>query len=557
MPPGGRRRPRPSIRVCSASNACPNPRRWPPAGVAGSPVDPWRCTSGSSRTSGRPARHTPRSWSTTWLRSRPRSAGGRRGGPTQRGPATGDRGLRGRPVRQPPRVHGRRPRAAQQTNGPSTAGEGGEVPTRTEADRPRRHHRRPSCGLKGHRGVTGRSLHRPPVGQVGNAIRNVYGSRRPRSVELLGVGRGRHGWAAAWSCAAPPVGSFSAVIVPPSAFTTWATMARPRPEPGKAARRRGAVEAIEDVRQVVRSDAGAVVAHDHGAVGALHRHGLARGAPLPGVVEQVADGAATAGPHAPRPSRVRPRARRSRRRLARACWRRRRRRARADRDASGSAGAGSWSPRASSARSPTMSVSSWSWTRTSSTSTERSSSLSSSTRRITSRLVRSEVSGVRSSCDASSTRRLWARRDDSSASSRRLKVRRNRPSSSGPPGVRRRVTSVVSARSSTVSVSEFSGTSAVRATRYPSTTARTTPLTATAPRNSASFFSSDACVQQGGDLQGATVVRGCPTGTCVFTGRCSTNSRSSLPSTSMVVKNDGANPFATRRTCPVTGRPPP
>ena len=84
--------------------------------------------------------------------------------------------------------------------------------------------------------------------------------------------------------------------------------------------------------------------------------------------------------------------------------------------------------------------------------------LSSSTRRITSRLVRRLVSGVRSSCDASRTSWLWARREDSSASSSRLKVRRSRPSSSGPPGESRRVTSVVSARSSTVSVSEFSGT---------------------------------------------------------------------------------------------------
>jgi hypothetical protein len=97
---------------------------------------------------------------------------------------------------------------------------------------------------------------------------------------------------------------------------------------------------------------------------------------------------------------------------------------------------GSWSPRASSARSPTRSVSSWSWTRTSSTSTERSARVSSSTRRMTSRLVRRLVSGVRSSWEASSTSWLWARRDDSRASSSRLKVRRSRPSSSGPPGSR-------------------------------------------------------------------------------------------------------------------------
>ncbi len=158
---------------------------------------------------------------------------------------------------------------------------------------------------------------------------------------------------------------------------------------------------------------------------------------------------------------------------------------------SGSRAAGSWSPRASSARSPTRSVSSCSCTRTSSTSTERSSSLSSSTRRTTSRLVRRLVRGVRSSWDASSTSWLWARREDSSASNRRLKVRRSRPSSSGSPGESRRDTSVVSASSSTVSVSEFSGTSAVRATSQPSTTARRTPMRATAPSNSASVLSSE------------------------------------------------------------------
>ena len=32
---------------------------------------------------------------------------------------------------------------------------------------------------------------------------------------------------------APPSGAFSAWTVPPSAFTTWATMARPRPDPGR------------------------------------------------------------------------------------------------------------------------------------------------------------------------------------------------------------------------------------------------------------------------------------------------------------------------------------
>ena len=44
---------------------------------------------------------------------------------------------------------------------------------------------------------------------------------------------GRHGRAGASTCGPRPRGSFSATIVPPSALTTWATMARPRPDPGR------------------------------------------------------------------------------------------------------------------------------------------------------------------------------------------------------------------------------------------------------------------------------------------------------------------------------------
>ena len=93
---------------------------------------------------------------------------------------------------------------------------------------------------------------------------------------------------------APPPGSFSATMVPPSALTTWATMARPRPEPGRPRACGRAVEAVEDVRQVRLGDARPVVAHDDGALVAFDRHGLAGRAPLAGVVEQVADGPAQA-----------------------------------------------------------------------------------------------------------------------------------------------------------------------------------------------------------------------------------------------------------------------
>ena len=82
---------------------------------------------------------------------------------------------------------------------------------------------------------------------------------------------------------APPRGSFSATMVPPSALTTWATIARPRPDPGRPAGRRRAVEAVEDVGQVLRGDARAVVADDDvpsrhstetGSPGGLHLRAL-------------------------------------------------------------------------------------------------------------------------------------------------------------------------------------------------------------------------------------------------------------------------------------------
>ena len=67
-------------------------------------------------------------------------------------------------------------------------------------------------------------------------------------------------------------------------------------------------------------------------------------------------------------------------------------------------------------------------------------------------LVRRLVSGVRSSWEASRTSWRWLSREASRAASRRLKARRRRPSSSGPPGSSRWDTSVVRASSSTESV---------------------------------------------------------------------------------------------------------
>ena len=89
---------------------------------------------------------------------------------------------------------------------------------------------------------------------------------------------------------------------PPWASATCLTIARPRPDPGSPRAAAGAVEAVEDVRQVLRGDAGAVVAHGHLAPGDRDLHRLPGRAPLDRVVEQVADrprqAAARAADHA-------------------------------------------------------------------------------------------------------------------------------------------------------------------------------------------------------------------------------------------------------------------
>src|SRR3954469_3796433 len=62
-----------------------------------------------------------------------------------------------------------------------------------------------------------------------------------------------------------------------------------QPGAGQLPRRRGAVEAVENVREVVLVDARAVIAHDHLAVAHLDLDLAAGRAPLRRVVEQVRD----------------------------------------------------------------------------------------------------------------------------------------------------------------------------------------------------------------------------------------------------------------------------
>src|SRR5204863_7987129 len=57
--------------------------------------------------------------------------------------------------------------------------------------------------------------------------------------------------------------------------------------PGRSARRRRTVEALEHERQVGFVDPGAVVAYDDGAAGNANVDGAARRAPLQGVAEDV------------------------------------------------------------------------------------------------------------------------------------------------------------------------------------------------------------------------------------------------------------------------------
>ena len=128
----------------------------------------------------------------------------------------------------------------------------------------------------------------------------------------------------------------------------------------------------------------------------------------------------------------------------------------------------SGSSRASSTRSPTSVDSSSSWARTSSSSSSRwpgrkpAGRLSAWVSR--SRLVRSEVSGVRSSWPASATSRRWRSRDADRATSIALKAVASRAISSSPStgsGVR----SSVRAISSTAVVRRRTGRRPLRATR--------------------------------------------------------------------------------------------
>ena len=96
----------------------------------------------------------------------------------------------------------------------------------------------------------------------------------------------------------PPPAAASAVTLPPCWTATWRTIARPSPEPGLAARLGAAVEAVEDVRQILGGDPGPWSRTVEPPAVQAHLHGLARWAVLDRVVDQVADGSLQARGHA-------------------------------------------------------------------------------------------------------------------------------------------------------------------------------------------------------------------------------------------------------------------
>lgn len=108
-----------------------------------------------------------------------------------------------------------------------------------------------------------------------------------------------------------------------------------------------------------------------------------------------------------------------------------------------------------------------------------------SLRASSSMLVRSEVSGVRSSCPASAISCCWRSWESESALVIALKEAESRAISSSPPTGMRTVRSRVRATSSTASVSRSTGRSPDRAIHSPAPPAPSTPTPETSRSSSA------------------------------------------------------------------------
>ena len=200
---------------------------------------------------------------------------------------------------------------------------------------------------------------------------NAAGSRRS-GVRLLRLrrGRGRLGRLGRRQrlgsrnvIRVPPDGERPASTVPACRSATWATIERPRPEPGIARDSDGAVEALEDVGQVGVVDAGALVVDGDDAAVQCDRDGAGRAGSTWRRCRAGWSARARARRSRPRRTRVRLDHERQRRRAAAHPGDRLLRAPRAARRCRPPAGVGS--SRASSTRSPTRVVSSSSWARTS------------------------------------------------------------------------------------------------------------------------------------------------------------------------------------------------
>ena len=222
-------------------SACPSRRRWRPGAAAGSATAPWRVHLGVEEDF-RPARKAhpalvvhdlaaleaalrPPGW-----RCGRTPTARRAGAPTSTTPsATGSSSSR-----RTERVARPAAGSAGPRRGRRRQGRGGPSPPASPAA---------GGGLRCH----WREGTRPPgvrVADLGGRLALHKNERRIDGVSPAAVRavdraasalrrRARPPSGGACVMRAPPAGSFSATMVPPSALTTWATMARPRPEPGR------------------------------------------------------------------------------------------------------------------------------------------------------------------------------------------------------------------------------------------------------------------------------------------------------------------------------------
>ncbi len=211
---------------------------------------------------------------------------------------------------------------------------------------------------------------------------------------------------------------------------------------------------------------------------------------------------------------------------------------------SSKAAAGS-SPRASSTVSATRPVRSSIPSRTEEISRSRSSGSSSSILRSTSTLVRREVSGVRSSCEASATSWRCRSVESCTALSMALKLTASRPSSSRSarsPGSMRCARSRVAATRSAASVSWPIGRSAVRVTHQPRPPASRIPASPAANSSRPSWPSWSSAAPNGS-----------ATSSAVPLASGATTMRTSAPWKLIVRRCSRAVPAATARSVEVTG----